>query len=128
MKGAKLQVIADGEEIHNGEVIMCTTANGRFCGGGVESCPNALVSDGKIDILVVKKITRSFLIKIFPKFKEGKLFEIPEHKEISKSLTAKHIVIHPLEDKMKFVADGEIMETGTLGIKILPKAIRLLVP
>ena len=72
-KGTDLQVFADGKEIHNGPLMLATAANGRFCGGGVESCPHALLDNGKIELLLVRNITRRYLMRVFPAFKAGRL-------------------------------------------------------
>lgn len=128
MKGTKVKVIADGNEVYNGSALMCTATNGRFCGGGVESCPNANLQDGKIELLVINPISRRLLIKLFPKFKKGKLLEIDGIHNLITSLKAEEVEIIPLDGKMKFVADGETMETGKITIKVLHKSIKILIP
>ena len=127
-RGGDLRVTADGEVVHSGPLILCTAANGRFCGGGFESCPTAELDNGLIDLLVVKDVTRRYFLKVVPDFKAGRLFEIDGVEKIATSRQAKQVVIEPAAGTMRFVADGEIMETGTITIDVLPKAVRLLVP
>ncbi|MBQ6583430.1 MAG: hypothetical protein IJH77_06370 [Mogibacterium sp.] len=127
-KVENLTVVADGTEVYRGPLILCTAANGRFCGGGFESCPNALLDNGKIELLVVKDITRRDFVRMAPKYKAGKLFEIKGVEKIAVSLQPKQVVITPARGTMRFVADGEILETGTLTVEVLPGAVRLLQP
>ena len=127
-KGTNLKVIADGKEIYDGALILCTAANGRFCGGGVESCPNAMLDNGLIELLLVKDITRRYLVRVFPAFKAGKLQEIPGVEQHIIPMRAKEITFVPNEGKMKFVADGEIRETGAITVRVLPHKLAVLEP
>ncbi len=105
-----------------------TAANVRFFGGGFERCPKAELDNGLIELLVFKDVTRRYFLKVVPDFKAGRLFEIDGVEKIATSRQAKQVVIEPAAGTMRFVADGEIMETGTITIDVLPKAVRLLVP
>lgn len=125
-KGQKLRITADGKAFHTGKLLLATAANGGFCGGGVQSCPNADITDGLIELLAIKDLTRRRFVSLFPKYKAGKLFSIPGADELATYTQAQHIVIEPmLGPDMKFVADGEIFTTGTLHIDIAPAAIRV---
>ncbi len=127
-QGANLRVIADDQELHDGPLILCTAANGRFCGGGVESCPEALLDNGKIELLLVKDITRRFFLKVFPAFKDGRLKEIPGIEDIIISRKTDKVTFIPKSGKMKFVADGEIRETGAITVRVIPRALSVIVP
>lgn len=127
-KGANLRVTADGKPVYDGPLIMCTAANGRFCGGGVESCPRARMDNGKIELLVVGNISRRYFLKVFPKFKSGRVFEIPDVQRHICSLQAGQVKIEPAGGTMKFVADGEILETGALTVDVIPGALTVMVP
>ena len=78
--------------------------------------------------MAIKDIPRKRFISLFPKYKAGKIFEVKGLEDIVSYTQARNIVIEPmLAPTMKFVGDGEIFETGTLRIDIIPKAIRILV-
>lgn len=127
-KGQKLRITADGKNFYTGKLLLATAANGGFCGGGVQSCPNADLYDGLIELLAVKDIPRRRFVALFPKYKQGKLFTIRGIEDIASYTQAKNILIEPmLGPKMKFVGDGEVFETGALRIEVVPKAVRVLV-
>lgn len=127
-KGQKLRITADGKEFHTGELLLTTAANGGFCGGGVQSCPRADLSDGLIELLAIKDVSRMKFLSLFPKYKAGKLYDIKGFNDIAAYTQAKNIIIEPmLAPRMKFVGDGEIYETGALKLDVVPKAIRVLV-
>lgn len=127
-KGQMLRITADGEEFHTGKLLLATAANGGYCGGGVNSCPNADLSDGLIELLAIKDLSRRRFVALFPSYKAGNLFKIKGVKELAAYKQAKNIVIEPmLGPVMKFVADGEILETGSVRIDAVPGAIKVMV-
>lgn len=128
-KGENLKITADGKEIFNGPLLLATVANGGFCGGGFESCPRADLYDGLLELLIVNDMSRSKFVQLVPKYKAGKILEIdnPDN-TIFTYCQAKEIIIEPnAADTMKFVADGEIFETGVLKIEVLPQAMNVVV-
>lgn len=127
-KGQKLRITADGKNFHTGKLLLVTAANGGFCGGGVQSCPNADMADGLIELLAIKDLPRRRFVALFPKYKKGRLFSIKGVEDLAAYTQAKNILIEPmLGPKMKFVGDGEVFETGALRVEVVPKAIRVMV-
>lgn len=127
-KGQKLRITADGKNFHTGELLLATAANGGFCGGGVQSCPNADLFDGLIELLAIKDMTRKKFVSLFPKYKAGKIFQIKGLEDFAAYTQARNILIEPmLGPTMKFVADGEIYETGALRIDVVQRALKVLV-
>lgn len=127
-KGQKLRITADGRDFHTGELLLATAANGGFCGGGVQSCPNADLTDGLIELLAIKDVPRRRFVSLFPKYKAGKIFQVRGIEDIASYTQARNILIEPmLGPTMKFVGDGEIFETGAVRIEAVPRALRVMV-
>ena len=127
-KGQKLRITADGKDFYTGPLLLATAANGGYCGGGVNSCPNADINDGLIDLMAIRDLPRWKFVSLFPKYKAGRVFEIKGIEEIADYTQAKSVMIEPMMGpKMKFVGDGEIFETGPLKVDIMPKAIRIVI-
>ncbi len=61
-----LDIIADGEEIHYDNVWMIICNNGRYIGGGMKVCPDAVRDDGTFEIVVVHSLPRWLIILLFP--------------------------------------------------------------
>jgi len=127
-KGENLRVTSDGQILHDGPLLLCTAANGGFCGGGFNSCPRAVLDDGLAELLIVNNITRRKFLSLVPDYKAGKLFEMKGTEGLIKYKQARNIKIEPLNGTMSFVADGEIFETGTIDIELVDKAIKVLIP
>lgn len=126
--GENLHITADGQEFFNGPLLLATVANGGFCGGGFESCPKADLSDGLLELMAINDMTRINFVSLVPKYKAGKIFDLNNKDNRFFTYTqAKTIVIEPnAAPTMKFVADGEMYETGKLTIEVLPQAINVL--
>jgi len=54
------------------EATLVTIANGPSYGGGMKVCPNAKLDDGLFDVMVLAKVTRTELLKVFPKVYSGR--------------------------------------------------------
>lgn len=128
-KGENLRITADGREVHVGPLLLATLGNGAFCGGGFESCPYADIYDGLGELLIVNDIKRREFIHLVPKYKAGKIFEVPGIEKLTKYARAEVITIEPLAaPTMQFVADGEIYETGAIKLEMVKQAIWVMLP
>jgi diacylglycerol kinase (ATP) len=54
------------------EATMVTVANGPSYGGGMKVCPDAALTDGLFDVMVLGKVSRIELLKVFPKVYSGR--------------------------------------------------------
>jgi diacylglycerol kinase (ATP) len=61
----------DGEFI-DVEATLVTVANGPSYGGGMKVCPDAQLNDGFFDVMVLGKVSRIELLKVFPKVYSGR--------------------------------------------------------
>ena len=68
-------VEVDGETIDDEFTFVCV-CNGRFYGGGFNPVPEADPTDGKLDILLVKKVKRTEVPFIIGKYKDGRYKEL----------------------------------------------------
>ena len=127
-KGADLTVETDGEISHNGKLLLASIANGSFCGGGIMSNPLASVTDGIMDINIIKNISRLRFLHLFPYYKKGTHMDV---KNIEKVITVKkcrEIVIIPRGGKMRLCIDGEIIDAGKTKFEICPGAFNFVLP
>ena len=119
-------ITVDGEEVHNGPLLLTTVGNGGFCGGGFESCPRADLSDGLLEVLIVNNVSRTRFVALVPKYKSGRILEIdPEGGNLYKYYQAEKIIFEPNRGTMQFLADGEIYKTGRLEIEVVKDAINV---
>lgn len=117
---------ADGTTMA-GKFLLCTIANGSFCGGGFCSSPEAALDDGMMDVGIVKMLSRRKFIGILPKYKTGTYLETKLGQE--KVLYEKYSKLELAVSKPTNISiDGEISQFTYLKAEILPRAFRFIVP
>lgn len=91
-------------------------------GGGIPVAPNALLDDGKLDLVRVDPSSRPRLLALFARLMRGRHLTARgvEHR-LASTLNLTFDSPQPL------VVDGEMQTTRHLTIKILPRALRVLV-
>lgn len=62
----------------NTEAMLIAVGNGSSYGGGMRVCPNASLTDGFFDVMVLNPISKLEFIKVFPKVYSGEHIEHPE--------------------------------------------------
>jgi diacylglycerol kinase (ATP) len=82
------------------EAMLIAVSNGRSYGGGMLVCPNASISDGYFDVMVLHPVTKLEFLKVFPKVFAGTHVTHPAV-EIVRSKTIR------IESKAVAYADGE---------------------
>ena len=84
----------NGERIDGKQTMICA-CNGRFYGGGFNPVPEADPSDGLMDVLVVKKVSRFQVPGVIGKYKKGLYRKLPR------------LVRHFRTDRVKIICDKE---------------------
>ena len=84
----------NGERIDGKQTMICA-CNGRFYGGGFNPVPDADPSDGLMDVLVVKKVSRFQVPGVVGKYKKGLYRKLPK------------LVRHFRTDRVKIICDKE---------------------
>jgi diacylglycerol kinase (ATP) len=122
----KLEFEVDGK-VTQEEVTVFIIANSRSVGGFKDAIPMASVTDGKLDIMILKKVELYQVSNLLFKFLQG---EHPQHPSIE-YLQSDEIKIRELGEKtdISIDYDGELLEGGLpIDIKVIPKALKIIVP
>lgn len=69
-RGSTMKVRIDGAE-HTSEYLMMTVCNGKWEGGSFYVAPKADMTDGKIDLLTIDKISIPRVLSYLPRFRWG---------------------------------------------------------
>ena len=102
-----------------GFVIGCNT---MYTGKGMKMAPLARLDDGLLDLLIVRKVGRIKLLRMFPKIFSGKHISDPivEYRQVRK------FSIYP-EEQSTLNIDGEMLGSTPVKVEILSKEIEVLV-
>ena len=116
-------VEVDGK-ILDGEHTMICACNGRYYGGGFNPVPNADPTDGLLDVLVVKKVSRLQVPGVVGKYKSGRYKELPH---LVQHFRTKKITIH-CDKETSINLDGELRRGKTVSMSIAKEKIRFFYP
>lgn len=113
-----------GDFSSEGEHTLVCACNGRFYGGGFNPSIDARPDDGLMDILVIKPVNLLQFPFLIGKYAAGKAYAL------------KKFVVHLRSDKLEMEfdeeeviqLDGEAMFDNKLSVRLIPKALRLVVP
>ncbi|HKK46187.1 MAG TPA: diacylglycerol kinase family protein [Balneolaceae bacterium] len=104
----KVQIKKKGGHPREQEIIMITLANGRVEGGSFWIAPQASATDGKLDLITIRPISRWLIPLLLPLFLIKKGEWIP-HVTLEKVQNVKLI----FEKEIPFHADGEVIKSST---------------
>ena len=105
------------DRIVSTEAMLIAVANGRSYGGGMLVCPNASISDGYFDVMVLHPVTKLEFVKVFPRVFAGTHVTHPAV-EILRSKTVR------IESKAVAYADGERIGQLPVSAECISNAIQ----
>ena len=116
-------VEVDGETIDGEQTFICV-CNGRFYGGGFNPVPEADPTDGKLDVLLVKRVRLWQVPAIIGKYKNGQYKELPR------------LVRHYLTDRITIRCDkptainldGELRTAQVVEMSVAEEKLRFFYP
>jgi len=116
----KLRLTIDGGKPMDKSVFMIGIGNGRSIGGGMPICPNAVVDDGKLSIVVVNEMKKAMIPFRLLGFLTGKHV----HKSYAEEFEGKSVKIEVLDDS-KFEADGEVFESKFINCHLVANTLKV---
>ena len=107
-----------GETVDAQQTMICV-CNGRFYGGGFNPVPEADPTDGLLDVLLVKKVSRLQVSSIIGKYKNGR-----------------YVIRHFRTDSVKILCDkptainldGELRTSDVVNISVAQEKVRFFYP
>ena len=99
------------------EAMLIAVSNGRSYGGGMMVCPNANISDGMFDVMVLHPVSKIEFIRVFPRVFAGTHISHPAV-EIVRSKSVR------IESKAIAYADGERIGQLPVSAECISGAIR----
>lgn len=120
-KPVRYKLEVDGQKSER-QAMLCVVSNSGVFGGGMLVVPDASVVDGFLDLLVLKKMSRFKLVRIFPRVYKGTHVTDPAV-EITR---AREVAIEA--SGMPIYSDGEFVGMAPFVAKVLPKALSVAAP
>lgn len=117
----------DGERIEQTERMIIAIGNGGYCGGGFRAAPRAHLSDGLIDVCLVKNVTRREFLKLVGAYKKGTFLEDMKASPYFIYRQCKSIKVM-FEKARKVSFDGETEHCGMIEVENRPASVRFTLP
>ena len=127
-KGANLRIEMDGTEKHAGKLLLTSIANGCYCGGGIKSNPLASVSDGLLNVNIIKNVSRLRFLYLLPFYMKGNFLKLKNIDKVILSETCSKVKLTPLDGTIRLCVDGEIIDGGETEFEICHNAFRFVLP
>ena len=116
-------VEVNGEVIDAEQTLICA-CNGRYYGGGFNPVPEADPTDGLLDVLLIKKVSRLQVAQVIGKYKAGRYLELPN---LVRHIKTDRIVIR-CDGPTAINLDGELRISDTVDIRVADKKVRFFYP
>jgi diacylglycerol kinase (ATP) len=110
------------DERWNGEAMLVAVGNGPSYGGGLRICEGAEVTDGLLDVVIIKPVSKVGLVRVYPRLFKGTHVTHPAyelHRAKRVSVAAARVVAY---------ADGERIGPLPLTVDAAPAALEVRAP
>ena len=111
------KLVIDGKEsVFRG--MLCSVSNSGIFGGGMKIVPDAQISDGSLELFTVSEISKSELLKVFPRVYQG------THLSHS-AVKVNSLKTIKLSAEVPIYADGEPLGFGGFEAEVVSKALKI---
>ena len=117
------KVEVDGAVLDDRFTFVCV-CNGRYYGGGFNPIPEADPADGKLDVLLVKHVSRAQVPFIIGKYKDGRYKELEKFARYIKTDSIRITCDGPTAINL----DGELRTATVADFKVAEEKIRFFYP
>lgn len=107
-----------------GKFALACCCNGKYYGGGFNPTRTAVVDDGILEILIIKKVNIFQLARLLGDYSKGYYFK---HPDFIKYIPGTKLTVSA---KKEFVVniDGEAMYTKEVTMKLMPRSVNFIFP
>ncbi len=113
----------DGEELCDGDILLCTVANGEYVGGSYRCAPRSRQDDGLAEVCLVTPVSRLRFLTLMNAYKAGTHLDDPRFDPMVRYRRGKLIEV---SGKPGFIVslDGEIAEGTSFRVEVIPGGLR----
>jgi diacylglycerol kinase (ATP) len=121
-RAPRLRVAADRLAV-DGRMLVAFALLGRSCGGGLEFAPRARPDDGLLDVVTIESMSLPAALARLPRLYTGSILDDPRvHFEQCKAARI------DAEPAARVEADGQLLGTTPVSVRLVPRAAEFLVP
>ena len=122
----RAKVICDGQMIFSGKYLSMAFGIGKYSGGGMRQCPDAVIDDGILDLTIIPDIPIWTIAKEVPKlftgtFNKVKVLTLGRCKEV-------YVLPDGEADTEPVEVDGEVVGRAPVKMEVLQQQINIIKP
>ena len=121
-------ISVDGGPFFDGDILLCTFANGQYVGGSFKCAPRAAVDDGLIEVCLVKPISRLSFVQLIGSYTNGTHLEDPRMKDIVQYTRTRSITVESPKGLLPVSLDGEVIERKRFTVEVVPGGVNFALP
>lgn len=114
----------------DGDALLCAVANGQWCGGSFHNSPMSDMTDGTVEMILVRKMSRLNFIRMIGGYKKGTLI-CEKHGGVDPKfrdyVIFKRIKKMTISGCRQICTDGEVFPYNRAEIAVAPGAIKYIV-
>ena len=122
-----IKVSSDDKLILQDRLLLMVFANGQYYGSKYKCAPFANPSDGLMDLVAVKKVSRVKFLSLIGKYRKGEHLNNLKLKKIISHYLLNNITIES-ESDMIVCLDGEIFRWKHINVQVIKHGIKMLFP
>jgi len=103
LKNPMLKISVDGKLVHEKPTLLVAVSNGKYFGGSMMIAPDAEITDGLLDIIIISRMSRLTLLRKIKLIYSGQHLDEPE----VTSLRGKSVHISAFGEEVLLEMDGE---------------------
>lgn len=119
---ATVKLRLDGHDIGTYAINSVLACNGRWAGGGMFFAPDASLSDGVLEIVVIEDVTPSRILPLATRIYRGEHASLP----FVHTFRGRTLRVEPIEATAWLDIDGEAPGVAPCTIRVLPRPLQLL--
>ena len=118
----------DAEGVHRREpILLVAVGNGKYCGGGFKALPDAKLTDGLMDVGILRPMKGLTLAKMLVKYHQGTHVKDKDADRLISYMQLPEFTLIPHED-VNVAVDGETESLKETHFKVIPRAVKLVIP
>ena len=125
--GKKMKLIYDNGTVVEKKFTLTGIGNGKYCGGGFRSAPNAKLDDGLMDVCSINKVSRLTFLSLVGSYKKGTFLDNERAKKIMTYEQTNHFKME-FNSPRPICIDGEIKGAKSIDFSVVKNGFNFVVP
>ena len=121
-----LKVTIDDQYVYEGDFMFSLAACGQYYGGGYKGAPMSDPSDGLLDFVMIKRVSKLKMASLLGEYKSGKYAESKKFEGLLTVRRGKKMKIESAKSAIVNI-DGECLTLSEVTFQVIPNALRLIV-